>query len=364
MKRMSLLVRLALSLIVLPAMMLVSCGKNPEFHISGKIDGIGTQNLRIVYYSDGAMQQSTTSAIDNKFSMIGRTGEPTLVWIYSNTGQLLGRCIVDRGDKVDVEFSMINPLEVKMSGNEASQQLAGFMTDNATLLAAIDRAGRSADGKPGSVEAESRALNRAVEEFVKKNPQSVASSAIIAEFYDFSTGDGDKVLRMLDSLEPEYRPSNIVSGFANLLAATQFADSVLLAGNSPFAAPVRLWGETADSMVEFDVKGGKGRTLIIFSDDASRRADSVGALVERLKNRGNLQFADISFDADTIAWHRSLEDVDARGVKRYWLPGASAAPAVSSLKITRLPFFVVTDSTAAILYRGSSARRAQTVADR
>ena len=43
---------------------------------------------------------------------------------------------------------------------------------------------------------------------------------------------------------------------------------------------------------------------------------------------------------------------------RFWAQGAASTPGIEPLRVGRLPFFVVCDSTARILYRGSSSSAA------
>lgn len=351
--------------LVLPLLLVVavSCGSGPEFRIDGMVDGLGTQNLKIVYFSDGAIQQVTASAIDGKFSMIGKTSEPTLVWIYNNAGTLVGRLIVDGGDAVEAEFSITNPLAVKLKGNKESELLARFMTDNAALLAKAGSVSRSnsAAGDAGrslATDADIDALNQAVERFVKKNRSNVAAAAVLVEFFNLSGGRDVEGRGLLEMIEPDERPENITSSFAFSLASAEFPDSLLAPRNSPLRNGLRLWRLDSDSMAVLDVCKGTRRTLLVFSDDNSRRSDSVSSLTRSLNNRAGVRIIDIAFDADSADWHRSLPDSRDGDIARYWAPAGASSPGIIDVKVERVPYFIVADSTARILYRGASARQA------
>ena len=345
------------------AALLTGCGSGPEFRVDGEVSGLGTQNLQVVYYADGAFQQVSAPAIDGKFSAVGRTDAPTVVWVYNNAGSLIGRFVADGGDAVKVEYSVTNPLEVKMSGNDESEQLARFITDNAALLARVNRASKTTTatataGSGKATSADLRELNQAVERFVRRNSSSAAAAAVLTEYFYLDEESRTLALELLELIEPDDRPDNIVRSFSYAIAETEYPDSLLTARNSPLRGGLRLLSDRGHSHDSLRVKGSR-LTVMVFNDEHTRRADSVSDLVKTLGKRAGVRLADVSFDADTLTWRRSLGDAsDVTAILRYWAPGAAATPGLEPLRIGRLPFFVVCDSTARILYRGSSASRA------
>ena len=44
------------------AVLLWNCGGADSFRIMGEIDGLGTQNLQVVYYGDGAFRSMRSTA--------------------------------------------------------------------------------------------------------------------------------------------------------------------------------------------------------------------------------------------------------------------------------------------------------------
>lgn len=339
------------------AVALAGCGSGPEFRVDGLVKGLGTQNLQVVYYADGAFQQVSAPAIDGKFSAIGRTDGPTLVWVYNNAGSPVGRFIADRGDALEVEFSVSNPLEVKMKGNDESELLARFITDNATLLAKVNRASQSASGATKATVADHYALNEAVDRFVRRNSSSAAAAAVLTEYFWLDESSRAQAVELLELIKADARPENIVRSFSYSLAETEFADSLLDARHSPLRDGLRLVSDRGHGHDSLSVRDSR-RTLLIFTDEHSRRSDSVSSLVKTAGSRAGVKIADISFDTDTVTWRRSIGDASEAALLRFWAQGAAASPGLEPLRIGRLPFFVLCDSTARIIYCGSSASAA------
>lgn len=349
---------------LLAPLLLVACGGGPAFRIDGTVDGLGTQNLTLVYYADGAVQQAYAPAVDSHFSMMGNTDEPALVWVYNNTGTLVGRLIVEGGDALEAHFSLSNPYEVSVKGNDDAELLARFIRDNATLLNRIDAkastsTARHQAGTSTATKADRDALNQAVESFVKKNRKSVAATAVLAEFYDYGDGNRQKALELLDLIDPDYRPDGFTRPMMSLIATSEFPDSLLTARRSPLRGGIRVFGR--DNKADTLSVRKNSHTLLMFTTDGSRRSDSVSDLIENLAERPSVKVADLSTDKDTAIWHRSLPDAGQTDIARYWLPGGPAAPVANTLRVSADPYFVITDSTARILYRGPSVSQARRV---
>lgn len=317
---------------------LFSCSSGPDFRISGTIDGLGTRNLRLVYYSGGAVQQVSAPAIDGKFAMEGRTDQPTLVDIYTSTGALVGRVIVEGGDDVECEFSTSEPYKMTLKGNDDSERLAAFVVANAKALEGNDRA----------------ALNEAVDHFVRTNPRRLVSGVLLTEFYDFAA-DPAKGLELVDLLDAKARPRGAMESIEEQARQLLQADSI-------GAESLRLWCRH-DSLRTFPLRGGK--TLLCFLTADQRGQDSVVAALRTLTSRGcggeGLRVADISFDADSSAWLASLRSLPATrpdtasvDILRLWAPGGAASAGIQPLAVPSTPYFITADSAGRILYRGSA----------
>lgn len=312
------------------AIITASCGTDSEFRINGIIDGFGTGNLRLVYYSRDAVQSVTATAVDGKFMALARTDRPALVRVYNSAGKLLGRLIVKGGETIDVTFNATDPAAMKVSGNTESERLADFLKTNADAIRKND----------------TEAVNAAVETVVQKNPKWILSGLLMTDFYN-PRGNEREALRLMALLDPSVARAVEMSTVRDMLLPLSVpVDSIAL-------DPVRLFG-TADSLETISFTGSKGK-ILMFTDDRSRHADSVTAALSIMLAADSMEIIDISADADTAAWHRSLRSLaekDSPEVKRYWTPSPYTVEGLEELPVAEIPWFVLADSTGKVLYRG------------
>ena len=340
--------RLSIALILsLLAAALTSCGSDSSFRINGKIDNFGTGNLRVVYYSNGAVQSVMAPAIDGKFSMTGRIDRPAFARVYTGNGIVAGRFIVKPGETVEAQFNITDPTEIKLDGNDDSKRLAKFITANADII-------RNGDTK---------ALNAAVGKYVRENPKRMASGALLADYFD-ARGHETEAMELISLLDDNVVAATSLGGTRDLLRTLAIPrDSLQL-------EPFPLF-TSDDSLVEINPQARRG-TLLMFTDAASRRSDSIKAALSSLRLQaaaGTLQIIDISCDNDTAAWHASLREIapadslkkrDAREIRRCWMPSPYNLQGFERIPVATVPWFIVADSTRRILYRGPSVSDART----
>lgn len=312
---------------------LASCGSEPEFRVRGEVEGLGTQNLRVTIYSGDAVGQLSAQAIDGKFQFETRAEEPVAGEIYTNAGVLMARFIAGPGDNLELRLSATDPAVFEADGNDATEELAGFMAENA---------GAIADGSE-------QALNAAVERFVVKHRKSLASPLVIAAYYS-PEGNEKKLGEMLDGLDRKAKPMWLVEPLVEPLLAGAAADTARVEG-------ARLFGADGKGVM-LTPKGAK-MMLMAFTDGDSRGADSVGtllAVLSRERSDASLRLAEISFDPDTAEWKRSLKENEApERVESYWAIGGPATPGIERLSVGRVPYFVLVDSTGMVSLRTPSA---------
>ena len=148
---------------------LSSCGNDGTFRINGQIENYGTGNLRVVYYTNGAVQSVVAPAIDGKFSMTGRLDRPTLARIYTGNGAVVGRFTVKPGETIEAGFDITDPTVMKFNGNDDAERLAKFITENAESIK---------NGDMGS-------LNDAIGKYVRDNPKRLVSGVLMADYFNF-----------------------------------------------------------------------------------------------------------------------------------------------------------------------------------
>lgn len=310
----------------------VSCGSSTEFRVDGVIEDLGTQNLRVHYYSGGAVRSSLAPAIDGKFNFLGQTSEPTLVQFSTNNGFVVGRAIVEGGDMIEARFNLGDLKRTQLKGNKESEALAEFIRDNADALKSSD----------------AEAINRGVEAFVRKNPSNLAAGAVLTEYFDFN-GNEALGLELLELLEPEARPQSLTEGVEVMLSQLNLPSDSLRVGD------VELFSDK-DSLLVFS-PGKSGKTLLLFTDSESRGADSISGRIAGIP--AGMQAIDISVDIDTATWHTSLRSLPQTSAMRTkarhrWAPGAIALEPLSAVMVGDIPFFAVVDSTGRVVYRGTS----------
>lgn len=319
--------------------LLAACGGDREFRINGRIDGMGTTNLKLVYYSSDAIQTANANAIDGKFLMTGRTDNPTLVRVYANNGALLGRLAVEPGETVEVIFNLKEPWNMQADGNDDSEYLARFLKDNADLIRNADRKG----------------LNAAIDKYVRKYPKRGVSGILMTDYFTMSGNEaqGTELMALLQKGPRMMASTPGIEMMTRELAIP--ADSMAL-------EPLILYNE-ADSITLIDpAKGGK-TTVILITDSDSRYADSITAAIKRWEGKyaaKGLRILDISADADTTAWHRSLrqarqndnDDPYGKDASHYWTLSPRHIKGLGQTAVGKVPWFIVADSTGQVIKSG------------
>lgn len=333
--------RAALWILALVAGMAVaSCGNDGTFRLNGKINNFGTGNLRVVYYADGAVQSVVAPAIDGKFSMSGRLQRPVMARIYTGNGVIVGRFAARPGETVNAEFDAADPTVMKFDGNDDSRRLAEFIGANAASV----RDGNTA------------ALNSAIADYVANNSKRLVSGILLADYFDLR-GHEAQAHELIESLSDEVAAAASLHGLSDLTRTLAIpADSLLL-------EPFTLFTDKG-SRTEINPQS-RPLTMLMFTDNASRPADSIETLTGELsameKNR-LLQMVDISCDPDTAAWLESVRNLhsgDSAKVTRGWTPAPFNIMGLEDIAVATVPWFVVADSTRRIIYKGPSAAAAR-----
>ncbi len=327
------ILRLLSALICASAMW--ACGDSETFTIEGTVDGNATLNLRFIYLNNGTLVRGLTAARDGKFEYKGVATVPTIVDILDNDYRLLGRVYTVNGEHITCQLTRNAPNAIKVSGSGISERWASFLNANAEALSGKD-------------------ANAVIERYVASNPSDLVSTLLMVTSYDASTDAlrADSVMSMIDT---EQRPAVLVGTFNALLQR-------LVAVNDTVAPISAL--NMRDSIVEFD-PAARRWSLIVLSDDGSGRSDSIVDALRRLNRkslRPRLQIADISLDRDTAAWHNSVRP-DSASWTRLWVAGSLASPGIDRLGASRLPYFIVTDSTGRRLFSSPSVSKAEAFID-
>lgn len=314
-----------------------ACGDSESFTIKGSVDGDANINLRFVYYANGTLVRGLTAAREGKFEYKGVSPAPTIVEILDNDYRVMGRVFVSNGDEIECHLTRNAPNDLTVTGNDVSERWASFLNKNASQLA-------------------SPQANEIIENYISSNPDDIVSTLLMLTSYDASA-DAYRADSVMGMINTAVRPAVLVDGFNSLLQ--RLVDESTLQPVEPFTTLNKR-----DSLTEVDPAKAP-YSLIVLSDKNSGRADSITPALKRLNRkslRKSLQLADIALDRDTITWLNSVR-ADSATWPQLWVAGSLASPGIDRLGVTRLPYFIVTDSAGSQLLRTNSIKRAETFID-
>ncbi len=317
--------------IIIAQLLLVACGDSSEFRVAGEIAGMGTQNLRIFYYADGAVHSVTSAALDGKFRFAGQSAKPAIVEIFSSNRTLIGRVIVKNGEELDCRFDKDNRYNVSVAGNPTASEWAKFLTENADALASPDDS----------------LANGVIAGYVNRHRDNILSTVLMLTEFRLPGNEllADSLMRLIS---PQASPDNLAEGFRAQLAA-MVSDA---ARGDIF--PMNLYC-AGDSLYGFNPACSR-LSVLYFSSSGDSSSDSVrsafGKWRKDYKPR-QLGIVDISLDFDTASWNRYVQK-DNHSWMQCWAQGSVAARSIERLAIPRTPYFIVADSLGRQLYRGMS----------
>ena len=322
-------------------LLLSACSESGQFRINGIVDGFGTGNLRLIYLSGGSVRSVTATAVDGKFMALAQADHPTLIRIYTSQGAVIGRLIVEPGQTVDLRINTTDPADMEVEGSKESERLAEFLAKNAKAVRDHDTA----------------ALNAAIVKEINDPPDRLLSGALLTDFYD-PRGRETEVLKLIAALRPEVVRNLEMPSYRELLAPlTVPLDSISI------PLEFKLFS-TSDSIEPVRISRAAAN-LIIIADASQRSADSITSALSTLtpgRSASDLAIISISTDRDTAAWHSAIRQNPGDPsplISRYWSPAPYSIPALAGAAPASTPWFIVADSTGAVLYRGPSVSRAR-----
>ncbi len=324
------------SMLMFVALILTSCGSE-KFRIEGSVSGMNRASLRAIYHSNGNIHSFTAVAGDEgKFLIEGNAVEPTMVEIFTTDRKLLARVVVKNGDEINCELDRSNPYKSKVEGNEVSEQWAGFLNQNAELL----------------IKGDSKAINDLVAKQVNEKPKELLSALLLVTQYDakINPAEAQKFYALIDET---LLPVGAGSGYKDLL-------SVAVVDEKKTKVKALKLYSSADSMATYRFDKSP-LTLLAFSTAKTGRSDSIVAALKELSEKyvsAKLSILDVSVDPDTVQWKLAVDDEKASW-KQAWAPGSLSSQATISLAVSRVPYFIVADSTGKQLYRGDALSAAK-----
>lgn len=319
--------------VVILSVIMTACGGGDSFRIKGKVEGLGTRNLRFYYYDGKTLQVGLASAINDEFNFEGRSDEETLITIVVNQTNVLTHLIAENGDDIELNMSINGDKDVTVKGNDDAQSLVAFIASNAKVL----------DSKNTS------SINDLIEKQIASKPDSKISAALFAIYYDSSVNPvhADSVLM---TMSEDILNSRFIAGYQSMLA--RFESEKM----SEPIMPLTMYCEK-DSMTTFNPKNSV-RNLLVFSLGADSRRDVIKPAIDSLArkyDKKKLAIVNIGLENDTAAWKSTIKEEPMAGLN-LWMPGSVANPVIRRLNISRIPMYILCDSTGRQIYRGESLK--------
>lgn len=310
----------------------VSCAEKKQFEITGEIEGLGARTVTMLYYGSGGVQRVSLPADGTgRFRLQGHSPQPSMAVILLSDGTPLATVVCRNGDELSLSGSIEKPLDIKVKGNDVSSAISKWQADNALLLSGGD----------------ATAINSAVGEYISAHKSDMASTAILVSHFrvpGFETR-ADSLMRLI---EPQARPGALVQNFSSVLA-TQLSARAL-----DNIRPMILY--LGNDTTYYYVPSSQSISVFAFVSENKASRDSIvpqlAALSEKYGKR-RLGIVEINTAPDSLQWRNSIAADTALWVQS-WAPGSVSAPAVRSLAVPRIPYFIVSDSTGAQLLRTHS----------
>ncbi len=326
--------------LAIAALLLAGCSDSDSFAIAARIDGIGAQSITLTYTADGAIHRTVWQPDDKGVvKMQGHSNGYTLAELsLTQDGRSLAMIPVRDGERIELQFPLADPLQIKAEGSEAAAKMCKFISENAAAI----KAGKT------------MVVNDAIARYVASHPADVVSTALLATQFDLET-QAARADSLFNSIDPDARPLNIIQNF-----------NVTLAGRSErsLTALVRQFSAvqaSGDSLYTYRPRDHRYTLFVFTAQEAASGHDSIAAALARLmrerKAKRDYTIVELSLIADSTKWRRSLRSDSASWI-RAWLPGSAANATAQRMQLTRTPYFIIADSAGRQTLRTPSVSKA------
>lgn len=274
----------------------ISCNQNPNsFTLKGSIKNMNGRNILFVRdYPDSVIVDTIKANKDGKFEFKGTTDTLMLGTLFFNEGSSFTQVFFDKGEKIklngDATFSDL----IEISGNDIDEALSDFRQDNKEILQARAKLlqsfkkmpessiSRPPKPNPGLISKMSNfnyQLSSKAAEFIKKNPDKIASVVLIQDFFR----DNDSVDQMDKKLQSLKEPA---SKSALAYQLRQYVTKIK-ASQVGANAPDFFLKDAKGVMTRYDQFRGKYFVLSFVSDDSPQERENKKELSEIYeKNKG------------------------------------------------------------------------------
>lgn len=314
----------------------VMCGckkENRPFKVKIALQGLGSQQVKVVYSgADGGIVDYWAKCENNAFEIEGTCSNPSLLMVYNKMNVPIIKLIVAGGDKLEVNGKILEPYNLKVEGSEMAKQYNDFLVRH----------------KMEYQSANSQALNTAIENYVKDNPKSIVSTALV--MLDYSPSDDTAIDKLLDKIDDSAKPESLMASY-NLLKARSKKPITKITS-------LNIFEQSSGDFQMAKIKGDKP-SLIFFWDRDLGLSDR-NKIIEEMKmiEPSQAQLMDISLDIDSTGWYYATHQNNTSW-KHYWVPSSMMNGEIVGLQVDKIPTIIVTDSLGNQQYRGDDPIKAR-----
>ncbi|MCH5245398.1 MAG: hypothetical protein J1E84_02960 [Muribaculaceae bacterium] len=327
--------RLALAAFML---VVIACGGEDAFTVGGQISDYPSREVQVVYMAQNGQFQCETVFTDEsgKFSMTGYSSDLTAVEVFLHGSGRVALLLAKNGDKIVFKC---NPAtgELVVKGNDESALLGEWMTSNKNILA----------------EHNSEGIDRSIAEFVRANPESSASVALLMTTYDMLINplQADSLRRMIDK-----------KAYTAPLAALGEMLDLQVGVAAKKATEYMVLKSLGDTLIQWNSVNSKV-SFFAFEDNLNYADRDTLHRLNRDFKRRQMRVVEVFMVPDSAEWRRMLSSDTARW-ERGWHPGLTGSQALRQFLPPATPYYVVVDSAGTQLYRGVDIKAAAQTARR
>ena len=325
---------LAMACLVLVVAVMCGCKKeNRPFKVTVELQGLGSQQVKVVYSgADGGIVDYWAKCENNAFEVEGNCFNPSLLMVYNRMNVPIIKLIVAGGDKLEVKGKILEPYQLSVKGSEMAEQYNDFMVRHKTEYKS----------------ANSQALNTAIENYVKDNPKSIVSTALV--MLDYSPSDDNAIDKLLGKIDDSAKPESLMASY-NLLKARSKKPATKITS-------LNMLEQSSGDFAVASIKGDKPSLILFWDRDLGTSERTMIFEEMKMIDPSRAQVMDISLDIDSTGWYYATHR-DGTTWKHYWVPGSMMNGEIASLQVDKTPTIIVTDSLGNQQYRGDNAIKAR-----
>ena len=311
---------------------------NDSFTIEGVLTDVGERTVRAVYVNEAGVQSVTVVPEGGRFKITGVSPNYTVVYVYNQQNAVITKVVMKNGDDLKLKGTIRHNYLIEMKGEDVNEEWNEFRRENHVLYA----------------ENREEELNEKIEDYVKANPDKMASVALLINDYSL-LDDSKKVHELLEGINEEVRHASLLKAYSDVNGEMPENDE----DEKRIWTSIKFYNQN-DSIKELKPDAGKMSVLYFWRTTDESHKEIVEELdslyynyMRTSKGKKQIQIADVVLDSDTVAWKRVVRNED-KDWQHFWAVGGHMNPTVSEMGVVKSAYFKVIDSMGHVVYSGDS----------